>query len=120
MDGLYTRAAATASQRLKKYAQGEYKLTRHASPVVDPDAPWQAPEETAAQAWILDAIGRAVSTQFVDGKTILTHDREVLAAVFGDTPRPGDVLSKDGVPLTVIRVMPVTDAGVAWRFIVKA
>lgn len=118
MDALYTRATATAGRLLKQHAQGQYTLTRTSAGVVDADAPWEVVPATV-QSWDLDAIGKSVSRQFVDGKAVVSGDREVLAAVFGDQPRPGDVLTKDGVVLTVIRVIPVTDAGVAWRFIVK-
>ena len=118
MDAPYTRARATASRLLKTYGQGQYRLTRNVA-AVDPEAPWEAAAPGAVQSWELNAIGRAVSRQFVDGKSIVASDREVLAADFGDQPKPGDVLMKDGVPLTVIRVTPVTDSGVAWRFIVK-
>lgn len=118
MDALYTRAAATAGRLLKQYAQGQYTLTRTSAGVVDADAPWEV-VAGGVQSWDLDAIGKAVSRQFVDGKTVVSGDREVLAAAFSDQPRPGDVLARDGVPMTVIRVMPVTDARVAWRFIVK-
>lgn len=118
MDTLYSRAEATAAQLLKAYGQGRYTLTRKVA-AADPDTPWEAVAPGAVQTWELDAVGRAVSRRFVDGKSIVASDREVLAAAFGDQPWPGDVLMKDGVPLTVVRVAPVTDAGVAWRFIVK-
>lgn len=118
MDALYTRATATAGRLLKTYAQGQYRLTRSSAGAVDPDVPWEV-VPGAVQSWELSAVAKSVSRQFVDGKAIVASDREVLAAAFGDRPQPGDMLMKDGVPLTVIRVMPVTDAGVAWRFIVR-
>jgi hypothetical protein len=118
MDALYTRATVTAGRLLKRYAQGQYTLTRTSAGAVDADAPWEI-VPAGVQSWDLNAIGKSVSRQFVDGRTVVSSDREVLAAAFGDQPRTGDVLTKDGVALTVVRVMPVTDAGVAWRFIVK-
>ena len=85
-----------------------------------PAQPWiPAPETRTTIA--IDAVVSGVAKEFVDDKTIMATDLSVLCAVPDMDYQPGDELSIDGHPVTILRVVDIPAAGtkVATRFIVR-
>jgi hypothetical protein len=115
----YQRLAETAKRLLTDNAQGTVEIGRSVS---TPGAqPWDAPT-IATTYTIIKAVVRGVSSQFVDGATVLATDLQVVAYIADYVPLPGDIMRIDGAPVTIIRQDKIPGAGIiaAWRFIVRA
>lgn len=116
----YDRARATAARLLANAKQGQVVLTRAVAGEPDPDQPW-VPVEPSEQTEDLNAVVKGVSSQFVDGTTVLASDLEVLCAPPVMGAKPTDGLTIDGDAVTVLRVTPIPAAGepAALRLIVR-
>ena len=117
----YTRMAATATRLIERFNQGLIVLTKLGS-TTPPVNPWDPPVGTDPVAHTLKATAKGVSKEFIDGTTIVATDIEIIAAVFDAEPDPADVLTIDGKPVMVLRVIRLPAAGVvvAWKFVVRA
>lgn len=123
--------SATATRLLERFAQGTVVLVRTTPGEPDPETPWEPGEETTV-VYTLSATIKGVSSEFVDGTTILATDLEVTAAVTAtdengtevslDPDMTTDTLSIDGQAVTIIRDLSVPAAGTkaALRWIVRA
>lgn len=119
MSEFYDEMRDMSTELLTEFNQADYKLLRAGTPIPGPND-WDEPTPGTPTVFTPQGIGTAVDKGFVDGKDILTTDRQVLVAVFEDEPRPGDVFTVNGVVQTVLKIMPVTDMVMGWRIIVKA
>lgn len=118
----YGRMKRTADRLLGRAEQGTVTLTR-TTVGTNPDAPWDPPAEPATTETVplLSAV-RGAGREWVDGETILATDLQAIIAVPAIMPAPGDVVMRDGDPLTVIRVQRIPEAGttVAVRIFMRA
>lgn len=119
----YGQMKRTADRLLGRTAQGTVTLTRTTAGTPDPAAPWDPPTEPATTETVplLSAV-RGAGREWVDGETILATDLQAIIAVPAIMPAPGDVVTRDGDPLTVIRVQRIPEAGttVAVRIFMRA
>lgn len=136
MSDFYGEMADIARDLMGEFKQGVVTLRRVDLGPVDPATPWIPPSEVAS-VFELDAVVKGVSEQFINGTTIVATDREVtcsdkmtLVRVGGEpvspvvSPvevRPGDVISVDGVAITIVKTIRIPAAGVAvaHKFIVR-
>lgn len=108
----YGRMKRTADRLLGRAAQGAVTLTRMTAGTPDPAAPWDPVAGTTETVPLLAAV-RGAGREWVDGETILATDLQAIIAVPAIMPAPGDVVTRDGDPLTVIRVQRIPEAGTA-------
>lgn len=114
----YAKMQATASRLLTRFNQGAIVLTKtFTAPGSDP---W-TPGASTPTPYTLQATAKGVSEEFVDGTLIVSTDLEITAAAFGADPDPADVLTIDGKPVTVLKIMRIPAAGVlvCWKFIAR-
>lgn len=137
----YGRMAKTADRLMKRFKQGVVTLTRTTSGTSDPATPWE-PVIDRVDVYTLDATTAAITVdqataKLVDGTTIFASDSVITAgpkmalistdgvpvvgAKIDMVVSPLDVVAIDGAPVTVVKVMRVTPAGVAivWKFVVR-
>lgn len=128
MGGFYDDMASMVADVLAPKAagglgQGTVTLTRMTSGTPDPAAPWDHPTVPATTETVplLSAV-RGAGREWVDGETILATDLQAIIAVPAIMPAPGDVVTRDGDPLTVTRVQRIPEAGttVAVRIFMRA
>ncbi|MEO9230375.1 MAG: hypothetical protein ABI216_15725 [Devosia sp.] len=127
----YDRMQGTATRLLTKFAQGQITLTRPGASTPG-ENPWDPPVTSDPVTYTLAATVKGVSTQFINGTTVLASDLEMTAAVVGKDASgtavdlvpnfATDVLSIDGHAVTLVRDLTVPAAGVrvALKFIVRA
>lgn len=117
----YARMRGTATRLLDYFNQGVIVLTKPGT-TTPGENPWDPPVVTEPVAHTLKATAKGVSKEFIDGTTIVATDIEIIAAVFDAEPEPADVLTIDGKPVMVLRVIRLPAAGVvvAWKFVVRA
>lgn len=116
----YAKMGATASRLLARFAQGDVKLTRPGT--TTPGAnPWDPPVVAPAQTWTLKATAKGVSEHYVGTDGIVGTDTEVTIAPFGQEIGASDVLSIDGKPVTVVKVMRIPRAGtvIVWKVVCR-
>jgi hypothetical protein len=116
----YGRMQKTASRLMARFAQGTVTLSR-AGPLTPGENEWDEPQQSPPQVWTLDATVTGVDEAYVDGDTIKVTDQMVVASVFADEPKAGDILTVDGKVRTVLKIVRVPEAGpvVAWRIVIK-
>jgi hypothetical protein len=114
----YDEMQGIASELLAEFKQGTI-IYNHPG-AVSGDA-WN-PVQGTAVPYTLDAASNGVSQEYVDGTSVLATDREVAAAVFGQTPTTSGTISMDGRVLQIVRVIKIPAAGtaVSWKMIVRA
>ena len=115
----YQKLADTAKRLLTDNAQGDVEIGRSVS---TPGAQaWDAPTIVTTYTTI-KAVVRGVSSQFVDGATVLATDLLVVAYIADYITSPGDIMEIDGALVAIIRQDNIPGAGIiaAWRFIVRA
>lgn len=117
-DDFYGEMRAMASEMLAEFNQAEYVLIRTSSPTPAANS-WEEPTPGTSQTFTLYGIAKSRKVEFTDGNGVIHQAAELLMAAFEDEPKPGDILTKNGAPLTVLDVTPVTDLGLAWKFTVK-
>ncbi len=123
---IYDRGAALTARLLSadKYGQGVVKLIRLTPGVVDPDKPW-LPVQPTEQTETLKAAVRGVDSRLVGTEVgsavILASDRQVVCAPPAMDYQAGDILSVDGVRVTVLSVERIPAAGAvsAVKFLVR-
>lgn len=129
MSDFYDDLADMASELLAPTSsgglgQGVIELIRVTQGVVDPAKPWlpvQPTEQTEAlKAAVRGVYSRLVGTE-VGSAVILASDRQVICAPPAMDYQAGDVLSVDGVRVTVLSVERIPAAGTvsAARFIIR-
>lgn len=112
----YDRMRATAARLLDRFAQGTILLTRETPGAVDENEPWLPVEPTEYSEPLIGAI-RGVSTQYVDGTTILATDLQVTCKPPAMGIQLGDKVTIDGKPVITLRVMPKPAAGLPAAFV---
>jgi len=124
---IYTRARATADKLLDtaKFGAGTITLVRKSiTPAVNS---WEDPTITTTTE-PLKAQAFGVSREFIglpanepENGVVLATDKMVIAAVPVMGYRPGDLLSIDGAPVTIISVKNIPGAGTvsAIKFVVR-
>ncbi|MGH2342569.1 hypothetical protein ACRC7T_13925 [Segnochrobactraceae bacterium EtOH-i3] len=115
MAGFYDDMASMVAELLAPetaggLGQGTVTLTRMTAGTPDPTAPWDPVAGTTETVPLLAAV-RGAGRKWVDGETILATDLQAIIAVPAIMPVPGDVVTRDGDPLTVIRVQRYPEAG---------
>ena len=126
MTSIYDRGAALTARMLApdKYGQGTVKLIRVTPGVVDPDKPW-LPVEPTEKTETLDAAVKGVDSELIGKEAgsavILSSDRQVICAPPAIDYQAGDILSVDGVRVTVLSVERIPAAGTvsAVKFLVR-
>lgn len=105
--------------------QGNVQLVRYTAGT-PPAEPWLPPNPPTRTATVLKAAAKGVSKALVglpveDGGQIVATDLEVIAAPWGGSYDPTDVLEIDGVPVTVLSVQNIPAAGIvcAVKFIAR-
>lgn len=111
----YTKMKSTADRLLERFAQGDTQAVTVVT--IPPAQSWEDPVETETRTTI-DAVVRGVSSQFVDGVTILATDLQVLSSSAIPT---GARLEIDGSTRVIIRHDKIPAAGVtvAHRYFVR-
>lgn len=129
MADFYSDLAKMASDLLAPTSQGglgqgKIELTRIMHGVVDPDEPWQ-PVEEITQTVELRGAARGLTANLVGtevgGVILVATDKEVICEVPSIGYVAGDILSIDGVPMTILNAERIPAAGVtsAVRFTVR-
>lgn len=126
---LYSDMEAMVSEMLAPESegglgQGVVKLIRVTPGVVDPDKPWlpvQPTEQTETLKAAVDGVASELVGTEVGSAVILASDRQVICAPPAMDYQAGDVLSVDGVRVTVLSVERIPAAGTvsAVRFIIR-
>lgn len=105
--------------------QGTIELVRYVPGVPGPD-PWSPPAEPSREITPLNGVARGVGKELVGlpvetGGQIVATDLVVLVASWGGEYGPGWVLEVDGLPVTVLRVRNIPEAGItcAIQFIAR-
>lgn len=119
--GFYERMRATATRLLAPtdeggLGQGKIELVRYV-PGAEPTNPWDPPAEPSREVTTLDGVARGVGKELVGlpvetGGQIVATDLVVLVAPWGGEYGPGWVLEVDGLPVTVLRVRNIPEAGI--------
>lgn len=114
----YDRIRASARRMLAKAKQGQVILTRET--ITPGENRWDDPTISKEDEDLV-AVVSGIAAEFVDGSTVLASDRQVLCAPPAMGIRPGDILTIDGKPVTLIRQVPIPAAGepAALRVIVR-
>jgi len=129
MSDFYDDLADMASELLAPASsgglgQGVIQLIRVTPGAVDPDKPWLPVEPTEKPETLKAAVrgvdSRLVGTE-VGSAVILASDRQVICAPPAMGYQAGDILSVDGVRVTVLSVERIPAAGTvsAVRFIIR-
>lgn len=111
----YNKMKATADRLLNRFAQGLIEYVSVA--ITPPTNSWDDPIEVITRTPV-DAVARGVSSQFVDGVTILATDLQVISS----SPMPvGSRMEIDGKAVVVVRYdkLPAAGVTVAHRYIVR-
>lgn len=121
MADFYDEMAAMAREMLAPtdeggLGQGTIELVRYV-PGVEPANPWDPPAEPSREVTTLDGVARGVGKELVGltvetGGQIVATDLVVLVAPWGGEYGPGWVLEVDGLPVTVLRVRNIPEAGI--------
>ena len=116
----YDRMRATAGRLLDRFAQGTIILTRETPGAVDENEPWLPVNPTEASEPLICAV-RGVSSQYVDGVTVLATDLQVTCKPPAMGILLGDKVTIDGKPVIVLRIMAKPAAGLpaAYTLIVR-
>lgn len=114
----YAHMQHTATRLLNCYGQGQIRLIRPGAPVAAVNS-WDEPAAGDPVIYELSGVKRGVSQHYVDGSTVLASDEQITFAAFEDAPRVGDGLTFDGVPLTILQVIPLSGQAIAWTVIVR-
>lgn len=128
-DDFYASMAQTARELLAPTSagglgQGTIVLTRTTPGEPDEDKPW-VPVEPTKKPETLDGAVKGVSSRLVGtevgSSVILASDREAIVTVPSMGYEAGDVLSVDGVEVTIISVQRIPEAGTtaAVKFIIR-
>ena len=102
--------------------QGEIVLSRITQGV--PPNDWTPPEETIQSETIRGAV-RGISKELVGaevgGTVLLMSDRQAITEVPAMAYTAGDILSVDGVPVTILSVTKIPAAGItsAVKFLIR-
>lgn len=111
----YTKMKATADRLLERFAQGDVQSVTVVT--TTPPQSWEDPVETETRTSI-NAVVRGVSSQFVDGVTILATDLQVLSSAAVPT---GARMEINGQTRVIVRHDKIPAAGVtvAHRYFVR-
>lgn len=126
MSEFYDDMRQVATDLLTEFDQGDSDNASGAVTIIRPGTatpaanPWDEPTPGTPSTWTLHGTKRGVSSKYVDGSTVLASDEQVMFEAYDDAPRPGDVVKFNGVPLTVVKIMPVTGLKLAWTVIVRS
>lgn len=104
----YDDMRAVADELLTEFAQGTVTLTRTTQTAAA--NAWDAPTESD-ESETLSAVVRGVTAQFVDGQEILATDLMATIKVPATEPALADVVTIDGVPMTILRIDRIPAAG---------
>jgi len=129
MSDFYTEMAQAASELLAPTSQnglgqGVIELIRVTQGVVDSDKPW-LPVTPTEQTELLKGAVKGVSSKLVGTEVgsavILASDREAICAAPAMQYQAGDILSVDGVRVTVLSVERIPAAGTvsAVKFLIR-
>ncbi|RLC26969.1 MAG: hypothetical protein DRH37_11295 [Deltaproteobacteria bacterium] len=119
MAGFYERLQSTATGLLTKFNQGSVAALRTTS-LPGPN-PYDPPVVTT-EIITLKAAVSGVSKEYVDGNRVLSTDLQMIVEVDDHSFLPGDIISIDGKPVTMVRHIKIPAAGitVANKFIVRS
>ncbi|PCI03451.1 MAG: hypothetical protein COB78_10870 [Hyphomicrobiales bacterium] len=136
MAGFYEDLAETADDIMSEFKQGVVTLVRATPGTPDPEEPY-IPVTDSTETYSLKATVKSVEDKYVDGTTIHATDSMVTASasmvhthtdgapvanvVVNLEIQPGDIVSIDGKPVTIIKEMRVPKAGIClvWKLITR-
>ena len=112
----YGRMAKTADRLLGRFQQGIVTLVRPGTSTPGPN-PWDPPVESPPATYTLKATVAAVTVdqanaKYIDGTLITTADLVATIAVPPVTPQMTDLITIDGVPIAMKKIIQVPSAGV--------
>lgn len=118
MSDFYADMRDAAGGLLKEFTQGTVRLVRPNDS--DGDSPWTSGGGDP-QSYDLSATVKGVSTEYVDGTTILASDLEVTAAPVEVTPQMSDHILIDGTRYEIVQLIAIPAAGttVVQKYIVR-
>lgn len=124
---IYRRARKTAERLLAPNRMGQGALTLTRRTRVSGTNSWDDPTWTTQTETLKGAV-RGVSGELVgtpagegNGAVIVATDRQAICAIPAMQYQPGDVLTVDGVPVTLLSVSNIPAAGepAAVRFVIR-